>query len=72
VGRGPGRRGRTVFGPHYGLDDPGKVTYYHHAALNPRFRRIGGAWFCVLGVDYCFTRDGKNESSFADSLLAGI
>lgn len=72
VGRSPGRRGRTVFGPHYARDDPDKVTYYHHAALIPRFRRIGGAWFCVLGVDYCFTRDGKNESSFADSLLAGI
>lgn len=27
---------------------------------------------CHLGVDYCFTHDGKNESSFADSLLAGI
>jgi hypothetical protein len=26
----------------------------------------------MLGVDYCFTRDGKNESSFADALLAGI
>lgn len=23
-------------------------------------------------MDYCFTRDGKKESSFADSLLAGI
>jgi hypothetical protein len=34
-GRGPGRRGRTVFGPHYACDDPGKVTYYHHAALIP-------------------------------------
>ena len=72
VGRGQGRRGRTVFGPHYAQDDPGKVNYYHHAALVPRFRCIGGAWFCTLGVDYCFTRDGKNESSFADTLLAGI
>jgi Domain of unknown function (DUF4365) len=72
MSRGQGRRGRTVFGPHKSHDDPDKVNYYHHAALVPHFRRIGGAWFCVLGVDYCFTRDGKNESSFADVLLAGI
>jgi hypothetical protein len=72
AGRGNGRRGRTVFGVHCSKADPDRVSYYHHAALNPRFRRIDGKWFCQLGVDYCFTRDGKNESSFADSLLAGI
>ena len=72
VGRGKGKRGRTVFGPHYSKKEPDRVSYYHHAALNPRFRRIDGMWFCQLGVDYCFTRDGKNEASFADSLLAGI
>jgi hypothetical protein len=48
------------------------VSYYHHAALSPRFRRIDGTWYCQLGVDYCFTRDGKAESSFADTLTAGI
>jgi Domain of unknown function (DUF4365) len=72
VGRGNGKRGRTVFGPHYSKTEPERVSYYHHAALSPRFRRIDGAWFCLLGVDYCFTRDGKNEASFSDSLLAGI
>jgi len=72
VGRGNGKRGRTVFGPHYSKNEPDRVSYYHHAALNPRFRRIDGMWFCQLSVDYCFTHDGKNESSFADSLLAGI
>jgi hypothetical protein len=72
VGRGQGRRGRTVFGPHYARDDLSKVNYYHHAALIPRFRRIGGAWFCLLSVDYCFTLDGKNECPFADNLLSGI
>jgi hypothetical protein len=72
AGRGNDRRGRTVFGVHYSKADPDRVSYYHHAALNPRFRRIDGKWFCQLGVDYCFTRDGTNESSFSDSLLAGI
>jgi hypothetical protein len=72
VGRGKGRRGRTVFGPHYAKADPDRVSYYHHAALSPRFRRIDGTWYCQLGVDYCFTRDGKAESSFADTLTAGI
>ncbi len=48
------------------------MSYYHHAALSPRFRRIDGTWYCQLGVDYCFTRDGKAESSFADTLTAGI
>jgi hypothetical protein len=71
-GRRPGSRGRTVFGPHYSKRDPGRVSYYHHAALIPRFRRIDRRWYCQLGVDYCFTRDGKNESSFADTLTAGI
>ena len=61
-----------MFGPHYAKADPDTVSYYHHAALSPRFRRIGGAWYCQLGVDYCFTRDGKSESSFADTLTAGI
>jgi hypothetical protein len=72
VGRGNGRRGRTVFGPHYSKAEPERVSYYHHAAVKPRFRRIDGTWFCQLGVDYCFTYDGKQESSFAGSLLAGI
>jgi hypothetical protein len=72
VGRGNGNRRRTVFGPHYAKAEPQRVSYYHHAAVNPRFRRIDGRWFCQLEVDYCFTHDGKNESSFADSLLAGI
>lgn len=71
VRRGTGK-GRTVFGPHYSKNDPEKIVYYSHAALGPRFRRIDGRWYCQLGVDYCFTRDGRNESSFADSLLAGI
>ena len=61
-----------MFGVHYSKADPERVSCYHHAALNPRFRRIDGKWFCQLGVDYCFTREGRNESSFADSLLAGI
>jgi hypothetical protein len=72
VGRGNGKRGRTVFGPHYSKAEPDRVSYYHHAAVNPRFRRIDGQWLCHLGVDYCFTHDGKKESSFADGLLAGI
>ena len=72
VGRRKGRRGRTVFGPHFAKADPDTVSYYHHAALSPRFRRLGEAWYCQLGVDYCFTRDGTSESSFADTLTAGI
>ena len=72
VGRRKGRRGRTVFGPHFAKADPDTVSYYHHAALSPRFRRVGEAWYCQLGVDYCFTRDGTSESSFADTLTAGI
>jgi hypothetical protein len=70
--RGPGTRGRTVFGPHYAKSDPDRVSYYHHAALRTRFRRIGGTWHCQLEPDYCFTSDGYTESRFADSLLAGI
>lgn len=71
-GRGGGRRGRTVFGPHFSKTGEKRVTYYHHAALKPRFRRIDDAWYCQLCVDYCFTRDGHTEASFADGLLAGI
>lgn len=71
-GRGQGQRGRTVFGPHASKADETKISYYHHAALKPRFRRIGDDWYCQLGVDYCFTRDGRNEVAFADGLLAGI
>jgi hypothetical protein len=29
-------------------------------------------WCCQLAADYCFTRDGYQESAFADSLLAKI
>ena len=72
AGKGPGSRGRTVFGPHYAKSDPARVSYYHHAALRTRFRRIGGTWYCQLEPDYCFTTDGYTESRFADSLLAGI
>ena len=48
------------------------MSYYHHAALRTRFRRIGRTWYCQLEPDYCFTTDGHTESRFADSLLAGI
>ena len=72
AGKRPGTRGRTVFGPHYAKSDPARVSYYHHAALKTRYRRIGGIWFCQLEPDYCFTADGYRESPFADSLLAGI
>jgi hypothetical protein len=72
AGRGPGSRGRTVFAPHYKKTDPSQVGYYHHAALQMRFRRLGATWYCELEPDYCFTRDGREESQFADSLLSGI
>lgn len=71
AGRGPGTRGRTVFGPHYAKSDPEKVSY-HHAALAARYRRIAGVWYCQLEPGYCFTTDGHAEAPFADSLLAGI
>ena len=72
AGKGPGARGRTVFGPHYAKSEPGKVSYYHHAALQLRFRRFDGCWYCQLEPDYCFTSDGYVESRLADKLLAGI
>lgn len=71
-GRGPGRQGRTVFSAYRSKRDPGKISFYRHAAVTTRFRRLGDAWYCQLGVDYCFSRDGHNESAFADALLAGI
>ena len=70
--QGPGAIGRTVFGPHYAKSEPGKVSYYHHAALQMRFRRFDGCWYCQLEPDYCFTSDGYTESRLADKLLAGI
>lgn len=72
AGRRPGAPGRTVFGPHKAKSDPERVSYYHHAAVRLRLRRLDGDWYCVLEPDYCFTTDGKVEASFADSLLAGI
>ncbi|MST32862.1 DUF4365 domain-containing protein [Acidimicrobiaceae bacterium USS-CC1] len=72
AGKGHGNRGRTVFAPHYSKSDPGRVSYYHHAALRLRFRRLAGQWFAQLEPDYCFTSDGSAESRIADSLLAGI
>ncbi|MEV8547762.1 hypothetical protein [Streptomyces sp. NPDC051572] len=72
AGKGPGPRGRTVFGPHTSKSDPQRVGYYHHAALRTRFRRLDGVWYCQLEPDYCFTADGYSEYPFADRLLAGI
>jgi len=72
AGKGPGARGRTVFGPHYAKSEPDKISYYHHAALQMRFRRFDGCWYCQLEPDYCFTSDGYAESRLADKLLAGI
>jgi len=72
ISRRPGGRGRTVFGPHSDKREPGKIGYYHHAALQMRFRRLDGAWFCELEPDYCFTSDGLTEHRNADKLLAGI
>lgn len=72
VSRTPGGRGRTVFGPHADKRDPTKVGYYHHAALQMRFRRLDRDWFCELEPDYCFTSDGTAEHRNADKLLTGI
>jgi hypothetical protein len=72
AGKGRGRRGRTVFAPHYSRRDPDRVSYYHHAALRLRFRHLAGQWFAQLEPDYCFTSDGYAQSRIADSLLAGI
>jgi len=72
TGKGPGARGRTVFGPHYAKSEPDKISYYHHAALQMRLRRLDGCWYCQLEPDYCFTSDGYAESRLADKLLAGI
>ncbi|GAA2271755.1 hypothetical protein GCM10010415_43090 [Streptomyces atrovirens] len=72
AGKGPGSRGRTVFGPHASKSDPQRVGFYHHAALRTRFRRLGGVWYCQLEPDYCFTTDGRTEHPYADRLLAGI
>jgi hypothetical protein len=72
AGRGPGSRGRTVFGPHTSKSDPQSVGFYHHAALRTRFRRLEGVWYCQLEPDYCFTTDGYTEHPYADRLLAGI
>lgn len=71
-GRAPGRRGHTVFGPYYSKNNPDIVSFYRHAALTTRFRRFAGDWYCQLGTDYCFTRDGREEYQYADTLLAGI
>lgn len=71
-GRVPGRRGHTVFGPYYSKNEPDTVSFYRHAALTTRFRRIGGTWYCQLSTDYCFTSDGRAEYRYADTLLAGI
>ncbi|QUW78574.1 DUF4365 domain-containing protein [Streptomyces mirabilis] len=71
-GRGPGSRGRTVFGPHTSKADPQRVGFYHHAALRTRFRRLDGVWYCQLEPDYCFTTDGYTEHPYADRLIAGI
>lgn len=72
AGRGPGSRGRTVFGPHISKSEPQRVSFYHHAALRTRFRRLDGVWYCQLEPDYCFTTDGYTEHPYADRLLAGI
>lgn len=71
-GRAAGRRGHTVFGPYYSKKDPDTVSFYRHAAITVRFRRLGGTWYCQFCTDYCFTRDGREEYQFADALLAGI
>lgn len=71
-GRSAGRRGHTVFGPYRSRKNPDTVSFYRHAALATRFRRLAGTWYCQLSTDYCFTRDGREEYQFADTLLAGI
>ena len=71
-GKAPGRRGHTVFGPYRSKKDPDVISFYKHAALTTRFRRLGDTWYCQLGPDYCFTNDGRDEYQYADTLLAGI
>jgi hypothetical protein len=71
-GKAPRRPGRTVFGPYTPPAEPDTVAFYRHAAITTRFRRIDGIWYCQIGTDYCFTRDGYEEHPFADTLLAKI
>jgi hypothetical protein len=71
-GKVPGRRGHTVFSAYRSKKNPGTVSFYRHAAITTRFRRLDGVWHMQVGTDYCFTTDGRDEYPFADTLLAGI
>ncbi|MGW3890411.1 DUF4365 domain-containing protein [Micromonospora chokoriensis] len=71
-GKVPGRRGHTVFSAYRSEKNPEAVSFYRHAAITTRFRRLDGVWHMQVETDYCFTSNGRDEYRFADTLLAGI
>ncbi|AYG02341.1 DUF4365 domain-containing protein [Gryllotalpicola protaetiae] len=67
-----GSNWRTVFKAYRSKKDPGRVSYYRHAAFSWQFLPIEGEWYCALTPDYYFTYDGRHESHFAADLLKKI
>jgi Domain of unknown function (DUF4365) len=63
---------RTVFKGYPSKKDPSRMSYYRHAALGWQFLRADETWYCALTPDYFFSWNGRNESSFAASLLTKI
>ncbi|MFD7311031.1 DUF4365 domain-containing protein [Promicromonospora sp. NPDC059942] len=63
---------RLVFNPYMNKNDPSKVSYYRHAALNWRFLLVRDAWYCELVPDYYYTINGITESRYSADLRSGI
>ena len=70
IGKGGGKRGRTVFNPH--RRDDAAIDYCAHAAAELRPRRLAGAWYIEITPDWCFTKDGWAPTPRADALRSGI
>ncbi len=70
--RSVSERNVLVFNPKYRKDEPKRLSYCKHAALEWQFLQFDDEWFCALTPTYHYTRDGYRDSLFLSEYLTGI
>jgi hypothetical protein len=63
---------RIVFREYMRKDDPNRVAYYRHVALERRFEELDGRWYLRINPTYHYTSDGREPDPFREERLAGI
>jgi hypothetical protein len=69
---GKSKSGRIVCQAYADSNDPEKVRYFRHHALDHHFVRFDGQWFLELNPTYHFTTDGYHDLPWGAEYVKGM